>query len=278
MSWDGRTTLARPDLAAVGLQGLAPAKNYRPTRQFRCRVEASAIRESPSPEALRQNELLFGERFDVLEVADGWAWGQAKRDGYVGFVHTEDLDDLVTTPTHRVAAIHALAFAKPDKRAPVTAALPLNGLAAVTDETDGWAEVEGAGWVFALHLAPIGDFASDSAAVAERFLGAPYLWGGRRITGIDCSGLVQQALFACGRGCPRDSDQQAAALGREIGLDELRRGDLAFWCGHVAMMLDQGRAIHASSHAMAVVTEPLTAIIERREAAENGPPTMFRRP
>src|SRR5690606_30742915 len=99
-------------------------------------------------------------------------------------------------------------------------------------------------WVAAGHVAPLGTFETDPAAVAERFVGAPYLWGGRCSIGLDCSGLVQQALYACGRACRRDSDQQAA-MGETVERGDLRRGDLVFWRGHVAMMLDESRLIHA---------------------------------
>ncbi|HEX8232376.1 MAG TPA: C40 family peptidase [Caulobacteraceae bacterium] len=278
MSPDGRTTLARPDLAAAWLEGLVPAQRYAPMRARRCRVTSAPIREAPSAEAVQQDQLLFGERFEVLETRDGWAWGQAARDGYVGYVRAEALDGELAAPTHRVSAIRTLGFERPDKKAPVMLPLSINSLVTAEREAGGWVETSGAGWVFAGHLAPVGGFERDPAAVAERFLGAPYLWGGREITGVDCSGLVQQALLACGRGCPRDADQQAAALGREIGESELRRGDLVFWPGHVAMMLDEARAVHATGSTMSVVVEPVEAITSRRLAAGSGGPTVFRRP
>src|SRR5205085_5297985 len=92
----------------------------------------------------------------------------------------------------------------------------LNALVAVEAMDGRLAKAAGAGWMAAEHLTPIGAFENDWAGVAERFLGAPYLWGGRESLGLDCSGLVQQALNACGLACPRDADQQAG-LGREIG-------------------------------------------------------------
>ncbi len=120
------------------------------------------------------------------------------------------------------------------------------------------------------------DSRRDLAGVAERFVGAPYLWGGRDIAGLDCSGLVQQALYACGQACPRDADQQAG-LGRPIDRGALVRGDLVCWEGHVGVMLDQVRLLHASSHHMATVVEPLAEVIARAEATGRGAPTGFRR-
>ena len=119
---------------------------------------------------------------------------------------------------------------------------------------------------------------TEPAAVAERYFGTPYLWGGRDSLGIDCSGLVQQALYACGRACPRDADQQMQAFPAEIGPDAVQRGDLIFWDGHVGIMLDEARLLHANSHHMAVAIERLSTVIDRNLAAGNGEPLGARRP
>ena len=137
-------------------------------------------------------------------------------------------------------------------------------------------KLAGSGWTTAEHLAPIGAFEDDHAAVAERFLGAPYLWGGRESIGLDCSGLVQQALFACGRACPRDADQQEQ-MGEPISRADVVRGDLVFWKGHVAMGMGEGRIVHANGHHMATVVEPLDGAIARIKASGSGEPTSFRR-
>ena len=118
-------------------------------------------------------------------------------------------------------------------------------------------------WVVREHLTSLGTWARDPAAVAERFLGVPYLWGGRDSLGLDCSGLVQQAFYAVGRACPRDTDQQLAAFAQPAERAALQRGDLVFWKGHVGMMLDAQRLIHANAHHMAVAIEPVETALER---------------
>ena len=152
----------------------------------------------------------------------------------------------------------------------------LNALVAIAAEEGDFARSDDGLWFWREHLAPIGVFETDPAGVAERFLGAPYLWGGRTSLGLDCSGLVQQALYACGRACPRDTAHQAA-LGRGIAPAELRRGDLVGWNGHIGLMLDASRLIHANGFHMAVEIEPLATAVARIEAAGDGPPTAFRR-
>jgi len=269
---DARLTLARPDLADARLQGLVAAGAYAAPVAHRCIAPSAALRRGPDRAAEQLDQLLFGEGFDVLEVKGGWAWGQARRDGYVGFVAVDALAQGAIAPTHRIAALRAYGFSKPDIKSAPVGLYSLNALVRIAAEEGSFARAEDAGWFAANQLSPIGVFETDPAAVAERFLGAPYQWGGRESLGLDCSGLIQQALYACGRACPRDSDQQAD-LGAPVAREGLRRGDLVFWRGHVGMMLDEARMIHANARQMQVSIEPLADALARI-----GPATGYRRP
>lgn len=269
---DPRLTLARDDLADAALQGLVKAARFDKTEAFHCIVPAAAIRRAPGPDAEQLDQLLFGESFRVLEAGDGWAWGQAGRDGYVGHVRLDDLEPGFVAATHRISGLRAYAFSRPDLKSRPAALLSFNALVAVEGEDGKYLKALGAGWIAARQLQPIGLYETDPAAVAEHFLGAPYQWGGREALGLDCSGLVQQALHACGRYCPRDSDQQLA-LGQAVQPADLARNDLVFWKGHVGMMLDGQRLLHANAFHMQVAIEPLAEAIARI-----GEPVAFRRP
>jgi hypothetical protein len=273
-----RTTLARADAADCRLQGLAPAGRYADTTANACIVPQAPLRRSPDPAAEQMDELLFGEGFDVLEESDGWAWGQARRDGYVGYVRIDALAARAGAPTHRVGVLRTIGFSKPDIKSTPLGMVSLNALLSTDREEGRFVHADGIGWIVSAHLAPIGVFASDPAEVARGYLGAPYLWGGRSSLGLDCSGLVQQSFYACGRACPRDTDQQQAAFTRSAPAEALERGDLVFWKGHVGMMLDATRLIHANAHHMAVTIEPLADVAARIRAGGSGDPTAFRRP
>jgi len=261
-TFDPRLTLARPEVADAALQGLVKAERFLKTQAFHCAAGATAIRRDPNPLAEQLDQLLYGETFRVIETGRGWGWGQAGRDGYVGHVLLAHLQPGALQATHRVSALRAYAFSRPDIKSAPLALLSLGSLVAVEAEDGAFVQAEGSGWIPALQLASIGQVETDPAAVAERFLGAPYQWGGRESLGLDCSGLIQQALHACGRWCPRDSDQQQA-LGRPVEQADLARGDLVFWKGHVGMMLDAGRLIHANAFRMQVEVEPLAEAVSR---------------
>ena len=277
MSLDARVVALRDGVASQELEGIVPAEVYLEARPMICAAPAAGIHRAADATSEQMDQLLFGETFEVLEdEANGWVWGQARRDGYVGFVEASRLSAPGLTPTHRIAASRTYAFEEPSIKARALGPYSINALVAVEAEEGRLSKVAGAGWMTADHLAPIGVFETDPVAVAERFLGAPYLWGGRESLGCDCSGLIQQAFAACGRALPRDTDQQEA-LGQEISRQAFGRGDLVFWKGHMALGFGEGRIIHANGHHMATAIEPLDVAITRIEAAGYGPPTSFRR-
>jgi hypothetical protein len=230
---------------------------------------------TPEPGAQRATQLLHGETFTVYERrADGRAWGQAALDGYVGYVDACHLGRAVGTG-RRVTALWSHLYARPDVKAAVKHELPFLAEIPVSGTSGIFCKLRGGGFVPHAHLEPVeGDF----VAQAERFVGVPYLWGGRSARGVDCSGLVQIALLATGRVAPRDTDMQAALLGCDIGArTPLRRGDLVFWKGHVGIMRDAETLLHANAHHMAVAAEPLAAVTARVAAAGAGAITARRR-
>jgi len=274
---DARVTLARPDLADLDLQGLVAAERYAAPTLRQVAVPTAALRKAAHPMAEQWDQLLFGELFRVLEIQDGFAWGQAARDGYVGFVAEDDLAARGAPATHQVAVPRTYAFAEPDIKARPVGLYSLNALTAIEAVEGRFARGEGTGWFVAAHLAPVGKGLTDYVAAAQGYLGAPYQWGGRESLGLDCSGLVQQSLAACGKAVPRDTDLQRAFFA-PVAEAERRRGDLVFWKGHVAILLDAETILHANAHHMAVAVEPLAGAIARVEAAGGGPVTGWRRP
>jgi cell wall-associated NlpC family hydrolase len=266
---DPRINPFRPELAAKYLQGQVEAARFVEGARHEVAEPFVGLRRTPSHEARLATQALFGERVIVYETTDeGWAWGQCETDGYVGWLSAGALGKTGKAPTHKVSVPRTLGFPGPDIKLPPTVALPMGARLAIAKQDERFA-VTANGWHLPLaHLAPIKARQTDFVAIAEEFLHAPYLWGGKTSLGIDCSGLVQVALQAAGiAACPRDSDMQEMALGKLSSLGELRRGDLVFWKGHVAIARDGENLLHANAHHMAVAIEPAAEAFTRIKAA-----------
>jgi hypothetical protein len=271
-AFDPRLIPARADLAAKDLEGKVEAARFVEGRVFEVIDPHTAVRAAPAPDAPLLTEALEGERVTVYDLnAEGWAWGQLAADSYVGWLSTNALAPVGAPATHKVSALRTFGFPGPSIKLPPLEALPLGARLAIARVEDRLAVTRSGAYVPLPHLAPLDFIEPDFVAVAERFLGVPYLWGGKTALGIDCSGLVQVALTAAGHVCPRDSDMQEGALGAPAADAErelrLRRGDLVFWKGHVAIVRDPGTLIHANAFHMAVALEPFAEAVARIRAA-----------
>jgi len=270
---DKRVTPARPDLAAAHLKGKVQAERYTDGDVTEVVVGRTSLRAEPSYSAAQDSELLYGERVTVYDVSDdGWAWVQAHSDLYVGYVQDKALGD-VDAATLRVSALMAPVFSSANLKSPVTDFLPMNAMLMVRSRQGDYVEFGHGRFVHQRHLGPP---EKDFVEIAERFLGVPYVWGGKTAAGLDCSGLIQTALQGVGKAAPRDTDMMEKALGDAVPLSDVRRGDLIFWKGHMGVMLDESRLLHANVFHMAVAIEPLAEAVARIEKIA-GPVTSVKR-
>ena len=268
---DPRLTPARRDLAAKYLEGKVKAARFVEGEVFEISDALAPLREGPSSDAMLSTQALKGDRVTIYDRnGEGFAWGQLNSDGYVGWLPDRALAKPSEKPTHKVTALSTFAFPGPSIKLPPVETLVMGSMITVTRE-DGAFAVTREGWHLPRqHLGGVDRFEKDFVAVAERFVGTPYLWGGKSSLGIDCSGLVQVALNAAGTGCPRDSDMQQDGLGRVLSAAEakkLQRGDLIFWNGHVAIARDAETSVHANAHHMATAIENTREAIARIKQA-----------
>lgn len=270
---DPRLNAFRDNLADTRLRGRVEAPAYADGEHGVVTASVVALRRQPDAEAARDTEALFGESIRVFDVAGDWAWVQLEWDGYVGYLEVSAIGPASRRPTHRIRSRSAIAYAEPSAVTAPVRTLPMNGLVTVVEEDGPFAALAEGGFAGTAHLAAEGSIEDDFVAVAEGFVGVPYLFGGRSWLGIDCSGLVQMSLAAAGVAAPRDSDMQQSELGDavEVGDDlaGLMRGDLVFWPGHVAIMINDNEVVHATATHMSVLREAVSVVADR--ARKDGP-------
>ncbi|MGI9405432.1 MAG: C40 family peptidase [Hyphomicrobiaceae bacterium] len=277
---DPRLHAFRPDLADATLSGQVTADRYTDGQNAQL-IRTAPLRTSPAPDAMLMTEGIGGEMVQVFDVVDGWAWIQLHRDGYVGYAPADALAQSFAFTSHFITAPTALVFPQPDLKQPPIARVFLGTEVSLKGTQGDYVELMNGGFVHGRTVSPLGRFADDFVSVAERFIGVPYLWGGKTAAGLDCSGLVQIACQAADLPCPRDSDMQMSSVGQSLGASppgpaSLMRGDLLFWTGHVAILTDKDTLLHANAYHMEVVREPLMPAVERI-AADTGPVTDVRR-
>ncbi len=267
---DPRTTLARPDLAEHALEGVVRAKAFRPVKPMHCVVAVAPMWAEADDAAEQIDQLVFGEAFDVLDARGDFVWGRARRDGMVGWIEADVLAEGRPLATHRVAVLWAEVRDGED-----TGELPLNALVVVSREDGAEAVLADGARMDRDDLSPVGEFATDLLEVAEQFIGAPHQLGGRTSEATDCSGLVQQALYACGLPGPRYASMQRD-LGAAVDAADARRGDLVLWDGHAGILFGPGLVLHASGRHGEVLVEAFEEADAAQREGGSAPP-VFRR-
>ncbi|RYX96540.1 MAG: peptidase P60 [Bradyrhizobiaceae bacterium] len=264
---DKRLTPARPDVAAKYLEGQVEAERFVVGEELEITDGVTSVRRDPFAGAMLDTQALRGDRVTVYDRnGEGWAWGQLESDGYVGWISDLALYPRGPAPTHKVIALRTFAFPGPSIKLPPVDTLPLGARLSIVKTAASFVVASNGHYIPTQHVAELAFREPDFVAVAERFVGTPYLWGGKSSLGIDCSGLVQVALTAAGSGCPRDSDMQEDGLGRGLSNSELhalKRGDLVFWKGHVAIVRDADTIVHANAHHMMTAIESTKDAIAR---------------
>lgn len=271
---DNRLHAFRDDLADVRLNGRVEAARFVEGVPAQCAVPLASVFKAPADDAMQLTQVLMGESLRVFERANGFAFAQLDTDGYVGYVREDALRHDVVQTTHRVSVPLSHLYPAASIKTQPAVAVPMNARVASQSREGDFHHLDDGRFIYSSHVAT--GLETDFVSVAERFLHTPYLWGGKSVLGIDCSGLVQVSLAACGVNALRDSDMQENTLGVDVTGHTLQRGDLVFWKGHVGIMQDATTLLHANGHHMQVVSEPLQMAVDRIAAKGSSVTTVKR--
>ncbi|CAF25694.1 NlpC/P60 family protein [Bartonella quintana] len=282
LSKDPRLYAFGNDVADQCLTTEIAAQHFVQGEKKRVHTAVAGLFKENNKKSERQTECLLGEELLIFEQGEIMSWGQSLKDGYVGYIDTTVLCASTIKQTHIVSVPRTFQYLQADLRGPMEYPLSMGSKVSVVDETEVrdtmYSILESGKAIITRHLSPIGRVYEDYVTVAETFISTPYLWGGVSGFGIDCSGLVQLSMMMTGKMVLRDTGMQQKTIGRALtDSDKLQRGDLIFWEGHVAIMIDHENIIHANGYSMNVMIEPLEEAITRI-AKKHKYPVEKRRP
>ena len=264
MIFDTRITPIRRDLASTAYKAIVKRKKYVTAKLATVKSTFTPLYSNKGSKLSTQ--LLYGEECDVFETKNGWSWIQSRRDNYVGYTPTINLTRKIYKPNSKVISLRTVIYTEPDIKSVTKGYLSFNSLVEVIKIKGKYSLIKNLGWCPSLDLVKIKSSKFNHIDLSKQYLDTPYLWGGRDSMGIDCSGLIQNLHQINNRPFPRDTDMQEIFVTNEVKYEkDLKAGDLVFWKGHVAMMIDNSNIIHANAFHMKTVIEPLKNIINRVE-------------
>ena len=227
------------------------------------------MKSEPSEKSPLETECLFGETVEILEECLDWVYCRLNTDSYYGWVKRKGLGKL-KNPTHRVFTNRSFIYTDKNQKSNCLLYLPLGAKLLIDNIESEWAQVSlycheiQVGYVPSSHIVCLDHKVRDWVNIAELLVGTPYKWGGRDTVGIDCSALLQLSYQTYGEYIPRNTSQQIKLKKNHIrDIDDLKRGCVVFWKGHVGIMIDKLNCIHANAFHMQTKIEPLSKIINR---------------
>ena len=218
------------------------------------------IYKKPSNKLEVVSQLIYGDSFSVLKKTNQWIKIKTKEDNYNGYIQNQNYLSYFK-PTHKICVLKAKIY-KFSNRSKKINELSFNSKIRVMDNKNGFLKFSN-GWISKRQVKPINFKEKDPFKRISIFKNIKYKWGGKSYKGIDCSALIQICLNFNNKYCPRDTKDQVKYFKKKVKIKNIKKNDIIFWKGHVALALSNKKLIHAYGPMKKTVVMNILKTIER---------------
>lgn len=219
------------------------------------------VYESKTVKSKVVTQLLYGDTFKIIEKSGLWIKIKNKQDNYKGFIKNKKFPPNHLN-THKVFKLYSNLYAKPNNKNIIKKKLSFGSKIKVLEKKGSFYKFDNL-WVKKKDLKKINFCTKDPFHYIKKFVNVKYTWGGKHYNGVDCSGLIQLFMNFNNKFCPRDSSDQKKYFKYKIKLKNIKRNDLLFWPGHVALVISKTKLIHAYAPLSKVATMPIKYSINK---------------
>ena len=222
----------------------------------------SSIYKKPSKTSEVISQIIYGEKFDIISKKKNWLKIKTSFDNYIGYIKNENYVDNFK-PTHKIFVLKASIFDEKKRR--TKKFLTFVSKISIIQESKKFVEFEKGKWIKKNNIKKISYIEKDYLKILKLFLNTKYVWGGRTYKGIDCSAILQLIFYYNNKFYPRDTKDQIRYSKKNIKKNILKKGNIIFWKGHVAICINSKKLIHAYGPKKKVLIMPITETIDRIE-------------
>ena len=235
------------------------------TKYFTNNFPIINLYKNPSTKSEIVTQMIYGESFSIFKKKKNWLNIKIKEDNYKGYIKYKKYSSFLK-PTHKVSVLKADIFKYPNKKK--INQLTFNSKVKIVDNKNQFLRFKD-GWISRNNLKPIKYVEKDLFKKISIFKNIVYKWGGKSFKGIDCSALVQICLNFNNKFCPRDAKDQVKYFKKNINKKKLKKNDVIYWKGHVAVVVSKKKLIHAYGPYKKTVIMSISKTIELIEKTAN---------
>ena len=206
-------------------------------------------------------QILYGEKFKIISKYRKWCKIKLRNDGYKGYIIKKKFISKFK-PTHKVCSISAALYSKPLSKYKINNKLSFGSKIKVVEKKSNFYKFDNL-WIKKKDLKEINYKTKDTFKSIKKFINIKYKWGGKHFNGVDCSGLIQLFFNFNNKFCPRDTNDQIKYFKKKIELKNIKKNDLIFWKGHVAVAISKHNLIHAYGPLGKTIIMPIKKTIVR---------------